>query len=76
MTRLSVSLGILGLTGEVFFLAHRALGADGAAERVADYPAFAWMILLGLCCTHWSGHSSGRADRLAVQADAREPGLH
>jgi hypothetical membrane protein len=52
--RLSLSLGILGLIGEVFFLAHRALGGAGAAERVADYPAFAWMIVLGICCVCWS----------------------
>jgi hypothetical protein len=37
ITRLSVSLGILGLIGEVFFLAHRAFGGAGAAERIADY---------------------------------------
>lgn len=41
-------LGVLGLTGAVFFLAHRALGAGAAAERAADYPAFAWMIVLGV----------------------------
>jgi hypothetical membrane protein len=46
--RLSLFLGILGLIGEVFFLAHRAFGGAGAAERVADYPAFAWMIMLGI----------------------------
>jgi hypothetical membrane protein len=56
--RLSLSLGILGLAGEVFFLAHRALGGTGAAERVADYPAFAWMLVLGICCVHWSRHIS------------------
>jgi hypothetical membrane protein len=52
--RLSVSLGILGLIGEVFFLAHRILGGAGAAERIADYPAFIWMIALGACCVRWS----------------------
>ncbi len=51
--RLSVSLGILGLIGEVFFIAHRALGGAGAAERIADYPVFAWMIVLGICCVRW-----------------------
>jgi hypothetical membrane protein len=56
---LSVSLGILGLIGEVFFFAHRVLGGAGAAERVADYPAFVWMIALGVCCVRWSRHSGG-----------------
>jgi hypothetical membrane protein len=47
---LPVSLGILGLAGEVLFLGHRALGGGGgAAERIADYPAFAWMLVLGVC---------------------------
>jgi hypothetical membrane protein len=52
---LPVLLGILGIVGEVFFLAHRAFGG-GAAERVADYPAFAWMIVLGICCARWPRH--------------------
>jgi hypothetical membrane protein len=46
--RLSVALGTVGLIGEVFFLGHRALGEAGAAERVADYPAFVWMIVIGV----------------------------
>jgi hypothetical membrane protein len=54
--RLSVCLGILGLIGEVFFLAHRAFGGAGAAERIADYPAFAWMIVLGVCCIRLAPH--------------------
>jgi hypothetical membrane protein len=59
---LSLSLGILGLIGEVFFIAHRAFGGAGAAERIADYPAFAWMIVLGACCVLWSRQArTGRA---------------
>jgi hypothetical protein len=65
--RLSVSLGVLGLIGEVFFLAHRALGDAGAAERVADYPVFAWMIVLGVCCARWSRHSGSPAARTAAR---------
>lgn len=61
ISRLSVLLGILGIIGEVFFLAHRALGSAGAAERIADYPAFAWMIVLGVCCARWSRHSGSPA---------------
>jgi len=71
--RLSVSLGVLGLTGEVFFFAHRALGGAGAAERVADYPVFAWMIVLGVCCARWSRLSGSPADRPADQAGASIP---
>lgn len=67
--RLSVSLGILGLIGEMFFLAHRAFGGAGAAERVADYPAFAWMIVLGAYCALWSRHPGSPAARTAAQAD-------
>jgi len=48
--RLSLCLGILGLIGEVLFIAHRVLGGAGATERIADYPAFAWLIILGVCC--------------------------
>lgn len=58
---LSLSLGILGLIGEVFFLAHRAFGGAGTAERLADYPAFAWMLVLGICCVVWSRHISRTA---------------
>jgi hypothetical membrane protein len=57
---LPVLLGILGIVGEVFFLAHRAFGGGGAAERVADYPAFAWMIVLGICCARWPRHPAAR----------------
>lgn len=64
--RLSASLGILGLIGEIFFFAHRALGGAGAAERTADYPAFAWMIVLGVCCARWSGHSGAPTARTAA----------
>jgi hypothetical membrane protein len=71
--RLSVSLGILGLIGEVFFLAHRTLGGAGAAERVADYPAFAWMIVLGVCCARWSRHAGRPAARTAAQAGPSPP---
>ena len=70
--RLSVSLGILGLIGEVFFLAHRAFGGAGAAERIADYPAFAWMIVLGVCCIRLARHSGSPA-RTAAQAGTRVP---
>lgn len=71
--RLSVSLGVLGLIGEVFFLAHRALGDAGAAERVADYPVFAWMIVLGVCCARWSRHSGSPAARTAAPAGTSIP---
>jgi len=71
--RLSVFLGILGLMGEVFFLAHRALGGAGAAERVADYPAFLWMIVLGACCARWSRHSGGPVGWAAVPARTSIP---
>jgi hypothetical membrane protein len=73
ISRLSVSLGILGLIGEVFFVAHRALGGAGAAERIADYPAFAWMIVLGVCCARWSRHSGSPAARTAAQAGTSIP---
>jgi hypothetical membrane protein len=56
LPRLSVSLGVIGLIGEVFFFAHRAFGGAGAAERVADYPVFAWMIVLGVCCAARTTH--------------------
>ena len=68
ISRLSVLLGILGIIGEVFFLAHRALGGGGAAERVADYPAFAWMIVLGICCARWLRHPGRPAARTAAPA--------
>jgi hypothetical membrane protein len=71
--RLSVSLGVLGLIGEVFFFAHRALGDAGAAERVADYPVFAWMIVLGVCCARWSRHSGSPAARTAAPAGTSIP---
>jgi hypothetical membrane protein len=71
--RLSVSLGVLGLIGEVFFFAHRALGGVGAAERVADYPVFAWMIVLGVCCARWPRHSGSPADRPADRAGTSIP---
>jgi hypothetical membrane protein len=71
--RLSVALGILGLIGEVFFLAHRALGGAGAAERIADYPAFAWMIILGVCCARWSRHFGSPATLAAAQAGTSTP---
>lgn len=70
--RLSVSLGILGLIGEVFFLAHRAFGGAGAAERIADYPAFAWMIVLGVCRIRLARHS-GSSARTAAEAGTRVP---
>jgi hypothetical membrane protein len=65
---LSLSLGIIGITGEAFFLANHVIGGAGASERIADYPAFAWMIVLGVCCArrprdspagHAAGNSSG-----------------
>jgi hypothetical membrane protein len=72
IVRLSAFLGILGLTGEVLFFAHRALGGGaGAAERIADYPVFAWMIVLGVCCVcrvHWSRHSGSSAARRVARA--------
>lgn len=58
MARLPIFLGILGLVGELFFLGHRALGGGGAAERVADYPVFVWMIALGVYCVRWTGRPS------------------
>ena len=73
ISRLSVLLGILGIIGEVFFLAHRALGGGGAAERVADYPAFAWMIVLGICCARWPRHPGRPAARTAAPAGTGIP---
>ena len=55
--RLSVVLGTLGLIGEVFFIAHRAVGGAGAAERVADYPVFAWMTVVGIYCVRELAHT-------------------
>jgi hypothetical membrane protein len=68
--RLSVSMGIIGLTGMGFFIAHRALGGAGAAERVADYPAFVWMIALGVCCVRRARHPGRPAVRPGLSSVA------
>jgi hypothetical membrane protein len=72
MPRLSVFLGVLGLAGEVFFFAHRAFGGAGAAERVADYPVFVWMIVLGVCCVRWSRHSGSSGGRMSHRQGQRQ----
>jgi len=51
--RISLALGIIGIIGAVFFVGHRALGGAGAAERVADYPVFAWMFVVGIRSVRW-----------------------
>ena len=65
IARLSWSLGILGLIGEAFFLAHRAFGGAGLAERIADYPAFAWLLILGVGCIRRARDPGGKAAAIA-----------
>ncbi len=68
LSNLGQTLGSVGFIGFILFLFTSQSGIGGLMERIADYPMFVWMIVLGLLLIESNGKLKN--DRITENKEA------